>query len=568
MKQDRSLPSDSEVFRQVPRITLADVLAQTNAEYSGTALRDTRSAFRAIEQKASVDLEGTVATAANLREIFSALSPFDLGISAKRFANIRSCVTRAVAQFGQPRIWVTKEIPLLPSWAELLGRIDGKHQYRWGLSRLACFCSVKGIDPEEVNVETLRGLYSALDGEAVSKDPRNLLKHTIACWNYCRKNVQGWPDIRLHSPFKSDPYMLPIEAFPHSFQRAVATWEERLRDPDPFDPTAPNRACRPETLQAYRYTFRRMASALVRSGEMQIEEITGFEVFFDEAHFKSALRPFLPGKRIKTKGYAHKMAAQMLAVGRYQLGFDEVRLEPFERIAQRLKPLGGPLMGDRNRKRLEQFDDDTVVARLLRFPEEELERAMRTENLLRRAKGVERALAISLAIFTGLRVKNLRQLHLERNIRRSGARVFIRISEEEAKSHEALELELPPETIALLDLFVADHRGVLPGSVGPYLFAGEKGGPRSYSAMRDALGKPLLKHAGIEISPHLYRHAIAKIVIERHPELMFDLSRRLGHKSPKTTYQSYLGTEGPSASRRINDLLTGLRDDDDEAGRG
>ncbi len=138
MKQDRILPSDSAVFRQVPRITLADVLAQVKIVYSGTALRDMRSAFRAIEQKASVDLVGTVATAANLREIFSARSPLDLGFSAKRFANIRSCVTRAVVQFGQPRIWVTKEIPLLPSWTQLLGRIDGNHQYRWGLSRLAC----------------------------------------------------------------------------------------------------------------------------------------------------------------------------------------------------------------------------------------------------------------------------------------------------------------------------------------------------------------------------------------------------------------------------------------------
>jgi hypothetical protein len=42
------------------------------------------------------------------------------------------------------------------------------------------------------------------------------------------------------------------------------------------------------------------------------------------------------------------------------------------------------------------------------------------------------------------------------------------------------------------------------------------------------------------------------------------VSRRLGHKSLSTTYQSYLGTEGPAASRRINDLLQKVRDREDK----
>ena len=100
------------------------------------------------------------------------------------------------------------------------------------------------------------------------------------------------------------------------------------------------------------------------------------------------------------------------------------------------------------------------------------------------------------------------------------------------------------------------------GCRGRYLFPSPDGGARSYSAMRDALGRSLRKHAGISLSPHLYRHIIAKIVVERHPELICDVSRRLGHASVNTTYQSYLGTEGPAASRRINELLQTVRADD------
>src|SRR5262245_34360877 len=204
------------------------------------------------------------------------------------------------------------------------------------------------------------------------------------------------------------------------------------------------------------------------------------------------------------------------------------------------------------------FDDQTVVQRLLRFPEEGYARAQRLRNPLRRAKGIERALAISLLIFTGLRIKNLRSLRLDRNIMRRGERVFVSFGEADMKGCSALELELPAETIRLLDIFF-DHRGLLPGSHGPYLFPRPDGAARSASAMRDAVSKPLFKHAGIRLNPHLYRHIIAKIVAERAPGLLPDLSRRLGHKSINTTYQAYLGTEAPAASRRINQLLQETR---------
>ena len=70
-----------------------------------------------------------------------------------------------------------------------------------------------------------------------------------------------------------------------------------------------------------------------------------------------------------------------------------------------------------------QFDDDAAVQRLLGFPEEERARALRQRNPLRRARGLERALAISILASRGLRIRNLRQLHLNRNLRRAGKRM-------------------------------------------------------------------------------------------------------------------------------------------------
>lgn len=545
---------DERVFDIAARRTLADVLADCEATLTGSALRDTRSAFRFLADKCGVDLAATIARPQEIRQIFAPLSPARLGVGEKRLANIRSLISAAVVRFGMRRTCITREIPLDAAWRDLMARIPDR-QHRWGLNRLACYCTVKGIEPVAVDAETLRVLHAALEAEAVSKNPRNLLKHSIAVWNMCHRRVPGWPGSPLSSPFKTEPFMLPLDAFPETFQEDVAAFETRMSNPDPLDPKAPLRALRPATLESYRYTFRRVASALVRGGHVELDALTGFHVLCEAVNFKAALRPFLPKADDQDTGYAHKMATQLIAVARHHLRCEEAHLNQLERIARRLKPKTTGGMGKRNRERLQQFDDEVVVRRLLRFPAEERARALLKNYPLRRAKGVERALAISMLLATGMRAKNLRELRLDQNFRRAGKRLFVLLPAVETKTHAELELELPPETIALMDEFLAGHRGFLPCADGPWLFPGTKGGPRSYSAMRDAVSLPLRRHAGIELSPHLYRHIIAKIIAERAPEHLHDVSRMLGHKSMRTTYASYLGTEGPAASRRIAALL-------------
>ena len=371
----------------------------------------------------------------------------------------------------------------------------------------------------------------------------------------CLKRVPDWPGVRLSSPFKAEPYMLPLCAFPEGFQRDVSEFEARMRNPDPLDPAAPVRALRPDTIQSYRYNLRRAASALVREGGVPLAGITGFGVLFEAGNFTNALRPFLRNAKKGETGYAHKMATQLISVAKHHLSFDNARLDPLRDIARRIAPRNAGMMGRRNRERLQQFDDEAIIRRLLRFPMEERARALRLDNPLRRVKGVERALAISILIFTGLRVKNLRQLRIDGNFRRAGGRVFLMLGMDETKTHSELELQLTAETVALLDEFVLHHRPLLPGADGPWLFPGPTSEARSYSAMRDAVGGSIRKRAGIDLSPHLFRHIIAKIVAERRPETLHDVSRTLGHKSLRTTHAVYLGTEGPAASRRLAEVL-------------
>ena len=551
MPKDNSVTPATGAFGALSRVTLWDVRDTCATVLEGGARRDTASAFRFLEARMGVDLAATPGRPQDVRAIFDGASPAALGVGAGRLANVKSLVIRAVTRFGMRRTPLLEAVPLAPAWAALFADIGNDHDRRT-LTRFAIWCALKGIAPGDVTSALLPDFQVALAEEPTIRKPEIARKRTIGAWNACARRVAGWPDIRLAWP-RPAPYMLPLDAFPAGFQLAVADWIEVGTRDDPFDDDARyGRPLRPETIQGHVYMFRRLASALVRDGGVPIERIDGFEVFFEDDHHKAALRPFLG----QSAGYVSNMAALLRSVMRTLPGISaEVRTR-VDVLVRRLAPKDGQRMGRRNRDRLKQFEDPDAIARLMAFPEAHLARALKLANPRRRAKLVETALAASILTFTGLRVKNLRRIHLTRNIRRVGDRVRLSFADDEMKTWREHELELPPPTVRLLDLFLAEHRAALPGADGPWLFPGERGGPRSYSALRKTLKDALWIHAGLEMSPHLYRHVIAYIIAARGPEHLPAVSRMLGHSSIRRTYESYLGTEGPAVSRLIGKLLT------------
>jgi integrase len=209
----------------------------------------------------------------------------------------------------------------------------------------------------------------------------------------------------------------------------------------------------------------------------------------------------------------------------------------------------------RNRERLRQFDDPDKIARLLAFPQKERARGLAQKNPIRAAKCFERALAVALLISCTLRMQNLRTIDLRRDLRPAGRKLYLSIDGALVKNGQPLEFELPDDVAALLVEYVRDHRPRLSGAAGPYLFPGCSGGPRPHSTMSSDIQSALRRRAGLVMNPHLFRHAIAKIVVERDPGLYLVMSRQLGHKRIDMTMAHYLGSETRASGRQINKLL-------------
>lgn len=554
------LERSRDVFVSVAGISLQDLRSRVTAQASGNARRDMLSALDTAARIFGRPLDAVRATPAAVRDLFGGRAAAEVGLSPKRLANVRSDVAKALRLYGEPPAAITKRIPLNLAWADLLGAVEVKH-HRMALARLTAFCSAMEIMPELVGSGTLLGFHAALEAEEVVKNPRKLLKMTIAMWNMCRRRVPGWPAVMLSSPFKTAPYTLPLSAFPTSFQQDVETWVERVTHPDPLDPDAPSRPLRPVTVDGLIMGIRRFGSALIIQNILTLDQVTKLGVFFEGDNFKSGLRFFLARFNNKPTPAIAALANSLRHIANRYCKVDSATLANLAMICERLDCGGQRQMSPRNRELLRQFDDPNNVAKLLAFPAEERGRGYRQVNPLRAAKCMERALAVDLLIHCCLRIQNLRTIHLTKNLRLAGGKTYLKFEAHEVKNSRILDFELSADIAEAMAEFCKTYRPLLPGADGPYLFPGQDGGAKSDSALRTAIGEAMRIKCGLHMHPHLFRHAIAKIVVERDPALYPVISKHLGHARLDMTMAHYLGTETRASARHIDKLLTATRAD-------
>jgi integrase len=543
-----------QAFVENSPMSLQELRTRVDARSLGSSRRDMLSALDTIARLFGRDLSQFRASTKAVRELFLTSSAAQLGVSEKRYANVRSCVTAALRLYGEAPAPITKRITLSSDWGSLLAKIEPRI-YRNALHRLACFCSHMEVPPDKVGQNVLLSFIEALEAEEIVKNPRRMLKHTIAHWNMCGRNVPGWPTSRLSSPFPQDVIAIPLQDFPESFQRDVAMWQRRLLCADILDPDAPARPLRPVSVQGQVQMVVRFASALIRQGNLQIAEIRTLQTLVELKNFTEGLRFFLKRSEQKPTPYVAKIANTLFFIARHYCRLPPDRLKELEQIRKRLDVGRNRQLTSKNRDRLRQLDHPGNVTKLLEFPQQERTRALKQRNPYRAAKCMERALAAALLITCCLRMQNLRTIDLTTDLRRAGGKTILFIDGLKVKNGQDLEFELPEDVSSLLKEFVTEYRKRLPGHEGPYLFPGRDGGPRPHSTMRHDFVSALRKHAGLTVNPHLMRHAIAKIVIERDPGLAFAVQRMLGHKRFDTTMSSYLGTEGRAAARHIDRVV-------------
>lgn len=542
-------------FTSNAAMSLAEIRAKVALMPATASRRDMLSALDTLARLYEKPLEVIPADGRHLRRMLKDGCAARFGVSSKRLANIASLVAGAVRTYGNGPEPVTKRIPLTDGWTALLGTIS-RPKRRMALHRLACFCSYMGIEPSQVDEEVLLGFYGALDAEDLVKDPKRILKATIANWNMCGREVPRWPPIKLASPFKTTPYTLPLASFPVSFQADVAAWVQRVSKPDVFDPTALRKPLKPSTIAGYIVTIRRFASALVHRGAAPLEGLNSLADLFTGDRFKQGLTYFVERDGGVANQHLVSLAHDLKNIAKYHCKVPLEVLGAITGICTNLDNQVERRLSEKVRQRLRQFDDPENVKRLLELPSAERARGLKCQNPICQAKFMERALAIDILIHTCLRIENLRTINLTTDIYVANGKSYLTIAGERVKNGSRLDFELPDAVGEALAEFLELYRPRLATLKSPFLFVGQGGGARSHGALRTAITTCVEKRTGLKMHVHLFRHTIGKIVVERDPGAYAAFSQHVGHKRLDTTLRNYLGTETKAAGRHVNSLLS------------
>ncbi len=538
---------------------MADVIRQISADPDLSPARRAAvcSAIRVACRCINIQPEMAPANVTFLSAKLKDIEPVAVGLTAKRLSTIRSDLLFALRHIGLagPGTYLQ---PMTQEWRALWQRLPDKYA-RTSMSRLFRFCSGRGIAPKQLTDAILDEFEAALSAETLIKDPRVTRQNACRAWNRLVGSVSGWPQVTVTVPRYADHYILPWSAFPESFATDVEVHLARLVHADLLDLNAPPRPLRAKTVANYRVLLRRLASMLVLKGH-DARHIVDVAYLVQPAHVRDGLRFLLERHGNKPLRSAFDLATLLTNVARHWVHSPKEHVDIIARYAKQLRP-PAESMGRKNRERLAPLRDERNLARLFMLPgkirkEVEARHSVGREDALL----LQQAVALSILTYAPIRIGTLSLLRADRHLKwsapRRGGELVIDIDGDETKNGQSHSFPVPPDCASLIRIYLGKYHSRLVVGDNPYLFTSDlPGRPKRSDTLGKQLSRLILRSLGLKVNPHLYRHLVHLVVLNRFPGAYAMISRILGHKSLETALRNYATEDTAIALRAYHDLV-------------
>jgi integrase len=545
--------------------TLQDVLDRlSDASIADSRKRDLRSAVAGFAKLADKAPGLIPLDLAAIRHALDGAVPAQAGVSAKRWANLRSDLSAAIAASGLHPILKTAKLELAGPWKQVLDAVQDQRINK-GLSRFARWASLRGIAPAQVDDGTIERFIAELQACTLVRKIDDQRRRVTTAWY---RLVRLQPDLELRpvSAPSEGPALTRFDwqQLPASFRDDVERHLTWTSVPDPLDEKARRRPLAPKTRHLRREYIHSAVSAAIAAG-IDATQLTSLATLVSPDTFRAAL-----GQRWKQDGrkltaYTHGIAGTLVAVAAEWVKVPVETLTTLKALRRKLGNLPSGLT-TKNQALLRKFDDPRLMERLIALPDKLWRRARRDLAHSRRPFiDLQSALAIDFLIHVPLRMENLSaltfyvHLHWPQGRGRAAQVVF---AGDETKNEIQLEFEVPA---ALADRFHTYHNEIVPTVTGKRpdaVFVTWTGKPRGQATITDAIEKTILKNLGVRLTPHQFRHLVAKIILDANPGAYELVRQMLGHKNTKTTTNFYAGIDTRRAGRAHADLVMRLRENE------
>lgn len=541
-------------------LTMEDVRARATEllpAWKKSQIYELRSAIKVFATAARQPASLIHADPQVLRVLVAKASPQLLGINKRRWANVRSLIDRALADIGVLTIRARQRCALSPVWQELMDRaktLDSKAL----LSRFARWCSREGIDAADVDDTTFTTFEDELTEFSLAKSPGFTAADARRAWNTAVAQIEGWIGSSVPTRCRRKVVTVSLNALPASFAVEVDDYASRRIKPSKFD--KPGKfddvmisALRPQTVQGHIDNLRRAAGLLIREG-LPADSVTSINALLTPANVKKLLELVWGDADIASPS-ACQYSHDFVSIARF-LAFDDAHLGELIKFSRRCRrPQIG--MTPQNRERLSFFDDERSLLAMYTLPKR-IAGALRELNDIAHGDAVDMRLAVCVEILlmAPIRRFNLAHLDLAKHIvwpTSQNGDIRITIPTPEVKNSVDLHHFLPPESVAVVRLYVERFRPLLMKTPTEALFPGDVAGFMTPNSLGRLVRLGLKRHLGVDFNAHLFRHFACMNHLREHPGDYETLRRLCGHKRLDTTVNFYAGTETKAAIQRFHD---------------
>jgi integrase len=543
--------------------TFADLIARIQAQ-EALPLRNRQNwrwALGAVARAVGKDPVAVPAHPEFLRKLLDHAAPASLGMSRAGWNNARSLMGKALEWAGLASLPGHYQAAFTPAWQELWTRLPANTAQSFQLSRLFHYASAQSIEPDDLNDEVLDRFHQDLLAESIVRDPYEIYRGATKSWNNAVDRIPGWPQQRLTVPSRQKIFSLPWDAFPPSLEADVEAYCRRAAGLDLSDDHF-TRAQRPATIETRRWQMRLLATAIAKSG-IAPDSLTGLQVILVPELAAQGLQ-YLIDRNNGASNVQISNIALFLGTLAGRLDMPDDMIARLRKMARKIKITQNGMTA-RNREALRAFDDPAAVEALLGLPQKILSEVRKSGRTgYREAKMIQTALAIELLLNAPVRIQNLASIDLGRHLLEVGSRgnrtVHLRFPAAEVKNSNDLEFPLMEESVELLELYLAEFRPLLNAGPSPLLFPGKlvhqhKGN----GALSSQIKELVHAYTRLDMPAHRFRHAAAKIYLDRHPGEYELIRQFLGHKDIQTTIAFYAGAESATAARHFARTILEIR---------
>jgi integrase len=549
-------PSGGAITKSKPA-TLATLLGalERNEQLSPTRRRDLISAVNRVadllgQEPAAIPLDMAAISAG-----LAGVNPVAAGMTAKRMANIRSDFRAAIKESGLIPVPLEKR-PLSAAWTALFERNSGRRAHI-GLSRLARYASGQGIEPQDVDDRTIDGFIAAVRAGSLHRKPNALYRQVTKIWNeIATVHVLGLKPVTVPS-FREPPRRIAWDSLSASFRKDVDSYLGWCAVSDPFAPDARMRPLAPRTLRLVRDQIHAAVTALIEGGGNP-KAIKALSDVVAPENFKKVLRRRLDGVGGEENVFNFNLGKALIRIALEWAKLDAQALAEVKRLFSKM-PVPATGLTAKNKRFLRQFDDPQALHRLYTLPAKLWSEVKRDSHPnFRTLAKAQAALGIAILCYCPIRLQNLTALAFDTHIFLQGgdnAISTLELAADEVKNSIELSYDIPRTLVRML---IEYRERIAPKVIGhrpTRLFVNADGTPKSASTIAWSIAAYAKRRAGIELTPHQFRHLSAKVTLDAVPG-GFELVRQfLGHKVEKTAARFYAGINSRRAARHHQRLI-------------